>query len=76
MIANEGTLNLSVFCEVYSQGNQIQTRWVIQRQSDGTVLEIMFTNGDVTGPADLVDKVTVTGELTPNTMITYGTNFT
>ena len=41
-----------------------------------TVLEIMFTNGDVTGPADLVDKVTVTGELTPNTMITYGTNFT
>ena len=48
---------------MYSQSNQLQTRWIIQRQSDGTVLEIMFTNGDVTEPADLlVGKVTVTGE--------------
>ena len=46
------------------------------RQNDGTVLEIMFANGDVTEPADLVGKVTVTGELIPNTVITYGTNFT
>lgn len=48
LFADEGTLNVSVFWEVYSQSNQLQKRWIIQRQSDGTVLEIMFTNGDVT----------------------------
>ena len=76
VFADEGTLNVSIYCMVISGSNQIQTRWLIKRQSDGSLLGLTYTNEVITEPAFLVGKATVTGELVPNSVTTYRTNFT
>ena len=76
VFADEGTLNVSIYCEVFSSSNQIQTRWLIKRQSDGSPLGLTYNNEVITEPAFLVGKATITGELVPNSVTTYRSNFT
>ena len=76
VFADEGTLNVSLYCEVFSDSIQIQTRWLIKRQSDGSLLGLTYTNEVITEPAFLVGKATITGGLVPNSVTTYRTNFT
>ena len=80
VFADEGTLNVSVYCVVFLDNEQYQSRWLLRRQIDtGYILPIFNITGEVTGPApatDLIGKIKATGVLIANTSYTFQTNFT
>ena len=80
VFADEGTLNVSVYCVVFLNNEQYQSRWLVRRQIDtGYILPDFNIAGEVTGPTpatDLIGKIKATGELIRNTSITFQTNFT
>ena len=81
IFAEEGTINVSVYCKVFIDGEQFQSRWLVKRQSDTVPIEPEFNvSGQVTGPlplaSTLIGKIIATGELIPNTSVASHTNFT
>ena len=80
VFADEGTLNVSVYCVVFLDNEQFRSRWLVRRQVDaGYILPDFNISGEVTGPAqatDLIGKIKATGELITNTSFTFQTNFT
>ena len=80
IFAEEGTLNVSIYCQVFVNGEQFQTRWLVERQSDTGSIEPEFNgSGQVMGPpqaSTLIGKIRVTGELIPNNSVASHTNFT
>lgn len=81
IFAKEGTLNVSIYCKVFIDDEQFQSRWVVKRQSDtGLILPSFDASGQVTGPlpqaSTLIGKIRVSGELLPNISIASHTNFT
>ena len=79
LIFDEGTLNVSLYCEVIQNNEQIQTRWLVQRPTDSLPLLTNYNAaGELISPADLVGKITAIGEIIPNlaSNLTFETNFT
>ena len=79
LIFNEGTLNVSLYCEVIQNNEQIQTRWLVQRTTDSMPLNTDYNAaGELISPADLVGKITAIGDVIPNlaSNLTFETNFT
>ena len=81
VFAEEGTLNVSIYCKVFINGEQFQSRWLVKRQSDtGLILPNFDVSGQVTGPlpqaSTLIGKIIATGELIPNASVASQTNFT
>ena len=79
VFAEEGTLNVSLYCEVIQNNFQIQTSWFVKRQNDSVERPTDYNaTGELTTPSDLVGKITATGDVIPGNMesLTYETNFT
>ena len=79
VFAEEGTLNVSLYCEVISQNIQVQTRWFVKRQTDNMIRITDYNaGGELTSPNDLLGKITAIGNVIPDSLLnlTYETNFT
>ena len=77
LIFDEGTLNVSLYCMVIQNNEQIQTRWLVQRTIDSIPLTTDYNAaGELISPADLVGKITAIGEVIPGISLTFETNFT
>ena len=79
VFAEEGTLNVSLYCEVISQNIQVQTRWFVRRQTDNMILITDYNAaGELTSPNVLLSKITAIGNVIPDSLLnlTYETNFT
>ena len=77
IITEEGTLNVSLYCEVISGNIQVLTRWLVKRPSDSMpILTEYNINGELTSPDDLMGKIRAIGNIVPNVTIQYQTNFT
>ena len=76
LIPEEGTLNL--YCKVIQNNLQIQTRWLVKRQTDSLAITTDYNAfGELISPAFLVGKITTIGDVIPNLVsnLTYETNF-
>ena len=78
VFANEGTENISLYCEVINNlGNLQLTNWFITRQTDSNVVEpAFFLNGTVDTPEDLKGKITAIGEPLTGLPLQFQNNFT
>ena len=79
VFADEGTLNVSLYCEVISQNIQVLTRWFVRRQTDNMILITDFNAaGELTSPNELLGTITAIGYVIPDSQLnlTYETNFT
>ena len=79
VFAKEGTLNVSLYCEVISQNIQVLTRWFVKRQTDNMIRITDYNaGGELTFPNDLLGKITAIGNVIPDSLqnLTYETNFT
>ena len=77
--SNEGEVNVTVVCIVFSGSTQVQTPWRIRRDGEDQMLvEIEFdANGQPTSPAFIIGDVFASGEQIPIAQpTTYETNFT
>ena len=76
VFAEEGTLNVSLYCMIYNNG-LVQTRWLVKRQSDNNLVIPDFNSaGELISPANLLGKITAIGDVIPGISLTYETNFT
>ena len=76
VISEEGTLNVSLYCEVIQNNLQIQTTWFVKIQTDTIAITDYNAAGELISPADLVGKITVIGDVIPGISLTFETNFT
>ena len=78
VFADNGTINVTVFCQEFQDGVRFVVPWLIQRATDNTFLSIDFTiDGVSTEPDGLAGGITVTGDLFPNVNgLTYRSNLT
>ena len=77
VFVEEGTLNVSLYCQVNSNNIQIQTRWLVKRSTDIALFVLDFnTAGELISPADLVGKITAIGDVILGISLTYETNLT
>ena len=78
VFADNGTINVTVFCQEFQDGERFIVSWLIQRATDDTFLPISFTiDGVSTGPDSVADDITSTGVLLSNvTGLTYRSNLT
>ena len=75
--AEEGTLNVSLYCHVISNNIQVQSTWYVKKQTDeGAFITRFNVTGELISPADLVGKITAIGEVVQELGLTYQTNFT
>ena len=78
VFADNGTINVTVFCQEFQDGERFLVSWLIQRATDDVFKSIPFTiDGVSTGPDGVAGVITVTGDLFPNvTGLTYRSNLT
>ena len=77
VFAEEGTLNVSIYCEVINNNVQAQSRWLIIRDDNSQSIVPSFDgSGKCTNPADLVGKIEAIGDDIIQGSVTYQTNFT
>ena len=77
VIFEEGTLNVSLYCEVIQNSIQVQTSWFVKRQTDSSpILTDYNSAGELISPADLVGKITAIGDVISGSSLTLETNFT
>lgn len=77
VFAEEGTLNVSIYCEVINNNVQALSRWLIIRDDNNQLIVPSFdSSGKCTSPADLIDKIEAIGDVIIQGSITYQTNFT
>ena len=77
VLAEEGALNVSLYCYVVSNNIQVQTRWLVKRSTDSMfVLTEYNISGELTYPADLVGKIIAIGNVISGLETTYQNNLT
>ena len=77
VFADEGTLNVSIYCKVINSNTPAVTRWLIRRSNDSQLIVPTFDfNGKVTNPTDLVGKIEAIGDIFIQGSLTFQTNFT
>ena len=76
VVSEEGTLNLSLYCEVIQNNLQIQTTWFVKIQTDTIAITDYNAAGELISPANLVGKITAIGDVIPGISLTFETNFT
>ena len=74
--SEEGTLNVSLYCELIQNNEQIQTTWFVKIQTDTIAITDYNAAGELISPADLVGKITAIGDVIPGISLTFETNFT
>ena len=75
--ADEGTLNVSLYCYVISNNIQVQSTWFVKKQTDeGAFITSFNITGELISPADLIGKITAIGDIVQELGLTYQTNFT
>ena len=80
VFADNGTVNVTVFCQEFVDGERFLVSWLIKRATDDTFLSIVFTidgSGVSTGPDGVAGDITVIGDpLSNTTELTLQSNLT
>ena len=77
MLAEEGALNVSLYCYVVSNNIQVQTRWLVKRSTDSMLVLTEYNiTGKLTSPVDLVGKIIAIGNVISGFETTYQNNLT
>ena len=54
----EGTLNVSLYCEVISKNRQVQIRWLVKRSTDAVELTTEYNiSSELAFSVDLMGKI-------------------
>ena len=77
VLAEEGALNVSLYCYVVSNNIQVQTRWLVKRSTDSMLVLTEYNiTGKLTSPVDLVGKIIAIGNVISGFETTYQNNLT
>ena len=77
VFADNGTINVTIFCQLFQNGERFLVPWQIQRATDNMFVRLLFTGGVSTEPDGVAGDISVTGDPFPNiTGLTYRSNLT